>query len=92
MISKIRLLALGLLATAGLACEVDPLPGRTPCQQKCSSNGDCQPGLFCFSTIDQGSLCLPNGCAGCGASGRGCSINSKPQGDGGVLCTFLNCI
>ena len=89
--SKVLALAIALVVTAGLACEVDPLPGRTPCQQKCAINDDCQPGLVCFDTTSQGPICLPKGCNGCNDSGRACSINGKPQDNGDVLCTFLGC-
>ena len=74
-----------------LAVAVGGCGSKSPCQDKCSSNDDCESGLSCVAMQGKGSICVPSGCATCTSSAPTCSYEVTTYSSGDISCSFLSC-
>jgi hypothetical protein len=64
---------------------------KSPCQDNCSKDDDCESGLSCVSMQGKGRICVPSGCATCTSSAPTCSYEVTTYTNGDISCSFLSC-
>jgi hypothetical protein len=74
-----------------LGLAVGGCGSKSPCQDNCSKDDDCESGLSCVSMVGKGSICVPSGCDTCGSSAPTCSYEVTTYTNGDISCSFLSC-